>query len=87
MEVSHTNKASSPPEITAEAANNSPIGILGKIPLDVEVNSMLKSNQEFYLFVYWFICLFCKQTISEIILGLDWSLNDEVIVDTSRILG
>ena len=55
-----------PSDIVAEAADNSPIGILGKIFLDVKVNYGHESSHEFYV---------AGDIGSEIILGLDWLMN------------
>ena len=66
-----------PSDIVAEAANNSPIGILGKVNMLLEVNDMQRSNHEFYV---------ASEMISEVILGLDWLMNHQVIIDTSKML-
>ena len=47
--------------------NNSQIGILGEVTLDIEVGTTQKSNQEFYI---------ANKMDCEIILGLDWSMNN-----------
>ena len=55
-----------PSDIVAEAANNSPIGILGKINLFIEVNDAQKSNHEVYV---------ANEMVSEVILGLSYKLD------------
>ena len=64
-------------DIVAEAANNSPIGILGKVNLLLEVNEAHKMHQEFYV---------ANEVISEVILGLDWLINNKVTIDTANLL-
>eukprot|EP00112_Aurelia_sp_Birch-Aquarium-sp1_P002037 Seg1221.15 transcript_id=Seg1221.15/GoldUCD/mRNA.D3Y31 product="Zinc finger protein GIS2" protein_id=Seg1221.15/GoldUCD/D3Y31 len=64
-----------PSDIVAEAANNSPIGILGKVNLFIEVNDARKSNHEFYV---------ANEMLSEVILGLDWLVNNQVVIDTAN---
>ena len=66
-----------PSDIVAEAANNSPIGTLGKVNVLLEVNDTQRSNHEFYVAI---------EMISEVILGLDWLMNHQVIIDTSKML-
>eukprot|EP00794_Sanderia_malayensis_P002500 gene2500-2883_t len=66
-----------PSDIVAEAANNSPIGILGKVNLLVEVNGAHEINQEFYV---------ANEMLSEVILGLDWLVNNKVIIDTANMV-
>ena len=66
-----------PSDIVAEAANNSPVGILGKVNLSIEVNDAHKSNHEFYV---------ANEMLSEVILGLDWLVNNQVVIDTANML-
>ena len=66
-----------PSDIVAEAANNSPIGILGKTKLFIEVDDAHKSNHEFYV---------ASEMLSEVILGLDWLVNNQVVIDTANML-
>ena len=66
-----------PSDIVAEAANNSPIGILGKTTLDVSVEPGQLFSQEFYV---------ANEMLSEIILGLDWVMSNKVKVDLSRMV-
>ena len=66
-----------PSDIVAEAANNSPIGILGKVNVLLEVNDTQRSYHEFYV---------VSEMISEVILGLDWLMNHQVVIDTSKML-
>ena len=70
-----SNVSLSPSDIVAEADNNSPIGILGKTTLDVHVNDGQMSSHQFYV---------ANEIISEIILGLDWLINNKVIVDVAN---
>jgi hypothetical protein len=63
-----------PTDIVAEAANKSPMGILGKTALDVKVDPGHISCHEFYV---------ASDMISEIILGLDWLMSNKVNVDLS----
>ncbi|CAB4032467.1 zinc knuckle [Paramuricea clavata] len=51
-----------PSDIVAEAANNSPIGILGKTTLNVQFDENNKSSHDFYV---------ANEMVSEIILGLE----------------
>ena len=66
-----------PSDIVAEAANNSPIGILGKTTFDVSVDPGHLSSHEFYV---------ASEMISEIILGLDWLMINKVNVDLSKMV-
>ena len=66
-----------PSDIVAEAANNSPIGILGKVNVLLEVNDTQRSYHEFYV---------ASEMISEVILGLDWLMNHQVVFDRSKML-
>ena len=66
-----------PPDIVAEAANNSPIVILGKTKLFIQVNDAHKSNHEFHV---------ASEMLSEVILGLDWLVNNQVVIDTANML-
>ena len=52
-----------PSDNVAEAANNSPIGILGKTTLNVQLDENKSSVDEFYV---------ATEMVSEVILGLDW---------------
>ena len=56
---------------------DSPIGILGKTKLFIEVNDAHKSNHEFYV---------ASEMLSEVILGLDWLVNNQVVIDTANML-
>ena len=71
------NASLTPSDIVAEAANNSPIGILGKTALDVKDDPGHISCHEFYV---------ASDMISEIILGLDWLMSNKVNVDLSRMV-
>ena len=73
--VQPSGKPLLPSDIVAEAANNSPIGILGKTTLTVEVHEGLRSTHEFYV---------AAEITSEIILGLDWLLTNDVVVNIAR---
>ena len=66
-----------PSDIVAEAANNSPIGILGKTTLGVTVESGQSFSHEFYV---------ANELLSEIILGLNWLTSNKVKVDLSRMV-
>ena len=57
----------------AEAANNSPIGILGKTTLNVKFDENHKSTPDFYV-------------ASEIILGLDWLVANKVNIDMAEMV-
>ena len=61
-----------PSDIVAEAANNSPIGILGKTTLNVQLDENKSSVHEFYV---------ATEMVSEVILGLDWLVTNKVSVD------
>ncbi len=63
----------SPADIVAEAANCSPIAILGKVVLPVKLDENLVISQEFYV---------SKEIGDEVILGLDFLLNSKAIIDT-----
>ena len=63
----------SPSDIVAEAANNSPIGVLGKTTLNVKFDENHKSTPDFYV-------------ASEIILGLDWLVANKVNVDMAEMV-
>ena len=65
----------SPADIVAEAANSSPIAILGKVVLPVEFSHKLTIEQEFYV---------TNDINNEIILGLDCLLNSEAVIDTRQ---
>ena len=65
----------SPADIVAEAANSSPIAILGKVVLPVEFSHKLIIEQEFYV---------TNDINNEIILGLDYLLNSEAVIDTRQ---
>jgi hypothetical protein len=69
-----TNASLTPSDVVAEAANNSPIGILGKTALDVKFDTGHISCHEFYV---------ASDMISEIIFGLDWLMSNKVNVDLS----
>ena len=71
------NASLTPSDIVAEAANNSPIGILGKTALDVKVDPGHISCRHFYV---------ASDIISEIVLGLDWLMSNKVNVDLSRMV-
>ncbi|CAB4013729.1 Transposon Ty3-G Gag-Pol poly [Paramuricea clavata] len=60
-----------------EAANNSPIGILGKTTLNVQFDENNKSSHDFYV---------ANEMVSEIILGLDWLVTNKVNVDMAEIV-
>ena len=66
------NTPLSPSDIVAEAANNSPIGILGKTTLNVQIDENKKSSHDFYV---------ANEMVSEVILGLDWLITNKVNVD------
>ena len=72
--LKENNASLTPSDIVAEAANNSPIGILGKTALDVKVDPGHISCHELYV---------ASDTISEIILGLDWLMSNKVNVGLS----
>ena len=61
-----------PSDIVAEAANNSPIGIVGKTTLNVQLDENKSSVHEFYV---------ATEMVSEVILGLDWLVTNKVSVD------
>ena len=67
----------SPSDIVAEAANNSPIGILGKATLNVQFDENHKSSHDFYV---------ANEMVSEIILGLDWLVTNQVNIDTAEMV-
>ena len=69
------NCSLAPSDVVAEAANNSPIGILGKTTFDVAVDPGHLSSDEFYV---------ASEMLSEIILGLDWLMRNKVNVHLSR---
>ena len=58
----------SPSDIVAEAANNSPIEILGKTTFNVKFDENHKSTHDFYV---------ANEMASEIILGLDWLVANQ----------
>ncbi|CAB4011611.1 Retrovirus-related Pol poly from transposon [Paramuricea clavata] len=66
-----------PSDIVAEAANNSPIGILGKTTLNVQFDENNKSSHDFYV---------ANEMVSEIILGLDWLVTNKVNVDMAEMV-
>ena len=66
-----------PSDIVAEAANNSPIGILGKSSLTVQLNEHTVGKYDFYV---------ANDISSEIILGLDWLLSIQAVIDTSSLV-
>ena len=61
-------------EIVAETAINTPMGILGKIFLTVQVGSSEKEH-EFYI---------VESLGSDVILGLDWILSNKGIIDLNE---
>ncbi len=75
--LKENNSSLTPSDIVAEAANNSPIGIIGKTALNVKVDPGNMTSHEFYV---------ASDMISEIILGLDWLMNNKVTVDLSRMV-
>ena len=64
-------------DIVAEAANNSPIGILGKTVLSVDVEGKQQCNQEFYV---------ANDMMNAIIFGLDWLLSCSCVIDIEKLL-
>ncbi|CAB3986622.1 Transposon Ty3-G Gag-Pol poly [Paramuricea clavata] len=66
-----------PSDIVAEAANNSPIGILGKTTLNVQFDENNKSSHDFYV---------ANEMVSEIILGLDCLVTNKVNVDMAEMV-
>ncbi|XP_065063834.1 uncharacterized protein LOC135690257 [Rhopilema esculentum] len=58
-------------------SNDAPIGILGKVNLLLELNEAHKTHQEFYV---------ANEVISEVILGLDWLINNKVTIHTANLL-
>ncbi|CAB4023488.1 zinc finger GIS2 [Paramuricea clavata] len=66
-----------PSDIVAEAANNSPIEILGKTTLNVQFDENNKSSHDFYV---------ANEMVSEIILGLDWLVTNKVNVDMAEMV-
>ena len=61
-------------EIVAETAIDTPMGLLGKILLTVQVGSSEKEH-EFYV---------VESLGSDVILGLDWILNNKEIIDLNE---
>ena len=76
-ETLNVNKISLvPSDIVAEAANNSTIGILGRVELPVAVNGS-ENMQEFYV---------ASDIKTDIILGLDWIINCRAKIDAASML-
>ena len=65
-----------PSDIVAEAANNSPIGLLGRLDLPVAANGS-ENMQEFYI---------ASNSKSDIFLGLDWIINCRVTIGAGSML-
>ena len=72
-----TQSPLSPSDIIAEAANNSPIGVVGKTLLSVDVDGQQRGPQTFYV---------ANDISNEIILGLDWLTNCQCVINTSKLL-
>ena len=72
-----TQSPLSPSEIIAEAANNSPIGVVGTTLLSVYIDGHQRGPQTFYV---------ANDISNEIILGLDWLTNFQCVINTSKLL-
>ena len=66
-----------PSDIVAEAANNSPIGVVGKSVLSIDIDGKQQFQQTFYV---------ANDISNEIILGLDWLTNCHCVIDTPKLL-
>ena len=67
----------SPSDVVAEAANNSPVGILGKTTLNVQFDENHNSSHDF--------CV-ANKMVSGIILGLDWLVANKVNVNMAEMV-